>query len=832
MPLQTDNRRPRHQNPVGPPAQPPTGGFTPATGDSPYHRKPRKEPLIPVLLVSLAIHACLYCLALLVPAPVIPKPERLLEVDLRHYKISKPEKKKKEKPQVIAKVQVKPVVKPAPRQKLPRLAARPQPVPTLPPVKKVEQPKPTKPPEIKKEEPKPKPTVEKVKATLPPPQPTLEKPKPTPPPLKTDKIAKAPQHQSPQEPENGHKSPGEATPGKGNHSTRVRVAEAPEKFSGQQLKPLPGSGAPKAPGRPKFDEEAGAAGDLHTGRALDKPRPNTHPNRSHGMFDSDTNANDNGGQGKNPQTPLPRGVHSGRLDAGNKELEPGHFDNHAFGGHPGGGSPGLGQRNKGGSERGHNDELAGTDGAGGARLAKAMPSRGGGGGPNSHILAYVDPTNRDTDTINTSSAGRGPGSGGGHGGGRGGGEGSDSGAGAGFAAHGMPRVALNTRSGNGLGGGSGSGVGGPRGHGRGGETAGDGGEGGGAGGGRGGGYGNGNGSGGGGRHRPRFAGSPGGDPYGPLVGGNPNGGGGTGGGPGGPGRGVLLARRGGGGPGDGAGDGAGAGPGGSGDGEGFGHGRGGLGRGPGAGGGRGSGDGPGHGNGGGNGSGGLGHGHGGRGGISDTAGNGDGDGAGEGYGHGRSHGQGKIRLARRHDDGSILGRGLMRNTGQGGIDAYYYEDADLSDRHIETKVYEMEQNHNWKDIPIDWKTFSKEKYHRVDQTIDFNWQGDSPAPGVRGSFFSVKWIGQIFVPKDDDYRFRFEDLDDGGRLILDGEKVIEVWKVQKSSPSTLKSYHLTRGPHKIEIDYVQGPPTEASITLKWMSSSFPWEVVGTYRPGN
>src|SRR5207244_947347 len=42
---------------------------------------------------------------------------------------------------------------------------------------------------------------------------------------------------------------------------------------------------------------------------------------------------------------------------------------------------------------------------------------------------------------------------------------------------------------------------------------------------------------------------------------------------------------------------------------------------------------------------------------------------------------------------------------------------------------------------------------RVDPSIDFNWSGGAPAPGVPEGEFSVRWSGEFVPPSTGDYRF-------------------------------------------------------------------------------
>ena len=136
---------------------------------------------------------------------------------------------------------------------------------------------------------------------------------------------------------------------------------------------------------------------------------------------------------------------------------------------------------------------------------------------------------------------------------------------------------------------------------------------------------------------------------------------------------------------------------------------------------------------------------------------------------------------------------------------------------------------------IDWPVLgapgSKFVTEHTDQTINFDWGINAPLKGMKGVYWSVVWTGRIFVPKTDEYQFFLEDVDDGGRLYLDGKPIAEAWQVQRSTPKS-GTMKLERGPHNIKLEYVQGPATASSVRLKWKSTSFPLELVGSYIPGS
>ncbi len=352
----------------------------------------------------------------------------------------------------------------------------------------------------------------------------------------------------------------------------------------------------------------------------------------------------------------------------------------------------------------------------------------------------------------------------------------------------------------------------------------------------------GHGSGLGGHSGGRLAGGRFGDPFG-SAGGSGGGHGHSGGpgGEGGPGHAGRLASRGsggGGGGGNGSGEGGGEGgfPGRGGRGRGLPGGFGGDGNGGGNGNGNGDGNGGGSGNGNGDGNGGgSGGGKGGRrgggGGGGEEAGTGGGRGnggngnGGRGSGDGPGGGSGRFaglglergKLRRGREEGREIGRGIW----DPGLVGVYYQDPERG---------QLEPGH-----PIDWATLGAAGSRKVTthtcKTIDFDWGTNPPLPGMRGTYWSVRWTGRIFVPKDDDYQFSLGEVDDGGRLFLDGEKIIDVWMVQKST-ARAETKHLLKGAHQIRLEYAQGPATASSVRLQWKSSSFPTELVGIYKPGS
>ena len=92
---------------------------------------------------------------------------------------------------------------------------------------------------------------------------------------------------------------------------------------------------------------------------------------------------------------------------------------------------------------------------------------------------------------------------------------------------------------------------------------------------------------------------------------------------------------------------------------------------------------------------------------------------------------------------------------------------------------------------------------------------DSGFPGVTDRFewFAIRYTGTFNVDTEGEYGFRLLS-DDGSRLIIDGNLIIDNDGVHPPGSATGKAY-LTPGRHQIEVDYFQGPRTEIALQLFW-----------------
>ncbi len=103
-----------------------------------------------------------------------------------------------------------------------------------------------------------------------------------------------------------------------------------------------------------------------------------------------------------------------------------------------------------------------------------------------------------------------------------------------------------------------------------------------------------------------------------------------------------------------------------------------------------------------------------------------------------------------------------------------------------------------------------------DDTVEFNWS-DTPPTGMDHDNYSARWTGTLTAPADGDYLLSVHG-DDGFRLFVNQEKVIDDWTPHADEA---KSYAITLKTGQsvpIEIDYFQGTGN-ALIGLDWQLPS-------------
>ena len=105
----------------------------------------------------------------------------------------------------------------------------------------------------------------------------------------------------------------------------------------------------------------------------------------------------------------------------------------------------------------------------------------------------------------------------------------------------------------------------------------------------------------------------------------------------------------------------------------------------------------------------------------------------------------------------------------------------------------------------------------TDSTINFNWNGAPPEPGLQGTLFSVHWMGN-FTFTGGPTTFSVV-TDDGMRLWVDGALVIDAWYDQPPTPHS-NTITLTPGTHLVNVDYYQDQGG-ATAQVAWAQAAGP-----------
>jgi hypothetical protein len=128
---------------------------------------------------------------------------------------------------------------------------------------------------------------------------------------------------------------------------------------------------------------------------------------------------------------------------------------------------------------------------------------------------------------------------------------------------------------------------------------------------------------------------------------------------------------------------------------------------------------------------------------------------------------------------------------------------------------------------FDNEDFSNFVLCRIDPGVNFNWGAGSPDPAIAANTFSVRWIGQVVPQYSETYSFSTYS-DDGTRLWVNGQLIIDDW-TQHAALTRTATIALTAGvSYSIQLDYFQIIGSTL-VTLSWSSPSQPIQVIPASR---
>jgi parallel beta-helix repeat protein len=112
---------------------------------------------------------------------------------------------------------------------------------------------------------------------------------------------------------------------------------------------------------------------------------------------------------------------------------------------------------------------------------------------------------------------------------------------------------------------------------------------------------------------------------------------------------------------------------------------------------------------------------------------------------------------------------------------------------------------------------------RTDPTVNFVWTGSSPIAGLSSTNFSVRWTGYVLPQYSETYTF-YTQSDDGVRLYVNGQKLIDNWTNHGSTQNSGTIALAAGTRYTVQLDYFQGA-YDSIIQLSWASASTPKAVV-------
>ena len=125
------------------------------------------------------------------------------------------------------------------------------------------------------------------------------------------------------------------------------------------------------------------------------------------------------------------------------------------------------------------------------------------------------------------------------------------------------------------------------------------------------------------------------------------------------------------------------------------------------------------------------------------------------------------------------------------------------------------------------KGFREPILSRTDATVNFNWGTGSPDPAVPADQFSVRWSGWIQAPASGQFNF-FVTADDGLRLWIDGERIIDFWIDQGATERTGTARLQADHKHDIRLEFYENGGG-ATCQLAWSGPGVSKAVIPSAR---
>ncbi|CAN92258.1 hypothetical protein sce2099 [Sorangium cellulosum So ce56] len=120
--------------------------------------------------------------------------------------------------------------------------------------------------------------------------------------------------------------------------------------------------------------------------------------------------------------------------------------------------------------------------------------------------------------------------------------------------------------------------------------------------------------------------------------------------------------------------------------------------------------------------------------------------------------------------------------------------------------------------------FSGRRVRRIDPRVEFDWGTGSPHPSIGGETFSVRWMAWLSPESTGSYTFHAV-ADDGVRVWVNGQLIIDFWKNNAGTPQQSVPIYLAKGRrYAIRVDYYENEGA-ARIKLQWSTAEMAETVI-------
>lgn len=120
--------------------------------------------------------------------------------------------------------------------------------------------------------------------------------------------------------------------------------------------------------------------------------------------------------------------------------------------------------------------------------------------------------------------------------------------------------------------------------------------------------------------------------------------------------------------------------------------------------------------------------------------------------------------------------------------------------------------------------FSGHRVRRIDPDLDFDWGTSSPHPSIGANTFSARWMAWLTAPTTGSYTLHVT-ADDGVRVWIDGQLVIDHWQDNPGTPVSGGPIYLGKGRrYALRVDHYENQGA-SRIKLSWSGPSIPEAVI-------